>query len=139
MVRRVTGLPPFERFFAVRRFGPALAFTADGTGVLFLSNISGQYNLWRVPVTGGWPEQLTAYTDSTVRSIAVRDDGLIAFSADANGDEFHRVFLLEDGWPKEIASGEQVQHTLLPGAFSPDGSQLTYAANARTPTDSEVW
>jgi dipeptidyl aminopeptidase/acylaminoacyl peptidase len=135
----VRGLPPFERFNAVRKFGPALAFTAEGDSVLFVANISGQFNLWRVPVTGGWPEQLTAYTDSTVRSIAVSPDGLIAFSADADGDEFHRIFLLEDGWPKEIASGEQVQHTLTPDAFSPDGSRLTYAANARTPTDSEVW
>lgn len=139
MVPAMTQLPPFERFFAVRRFGPTLAFTADGTGVLFVSNISGQFNLWRVPVTGGWPEQLTAYTDSTVRSIAVRNDGLIAFSADADGDEYHRVYLLEDGWPREIAGGDEVQHTLTADAFSPDGTQIAYAANARKPTDGEVW
>jgi len=135
----VTLRTPFERFNAVRRFGPTLAFTADGEGVLFVSNISGQFNLWRVPVTGGWPAQLTSYTDRTVRALAVRDDGLIAFAADANGDELHRIYVLRDGWPEEIAGAENVQHTLMPGAFSPDGSEIAYSANARTPTDSEVW
>jgi hypothetical protein len=55
--------PLFEQFFAVRRFSSALTFTQDAAHVLFASNISGQFNLWRVPVDGGWPEQLTAFTD----------------------------------------------------------------------------
>ena len=139
MVRRVTNLPPFERFNAVRKFGPVLAFTADGAGVLFVSNISGQFNLWQVPVTGGWPKQLTPYTDHTVRSLAVRNDGLIAFAADAEGDELHRIYVLRDGWPEELAGGDQVQNALLHSAFSPDGSRIAYGANARTPSDSEVW
>ena len=139
MVCRMSNLPPFERFNAVRKFGPALAFTADGEGVLFVSNISGQFNLWRVPVGGGWPAQLTAYSDSTVRALAVRRDGLIGFAADKEGDELFRIYLLRDGWPEEIAGGENVQHALVPGAFSPDGKQIAYSANARTPTDSEVW
>ncbi|HEV2591869.1 MAG TPA: S9 family peptidase [Gaiellaceae bacterium] len=135
----MTQLPPFERFNAVRKFEPVLAFTADGEGVLFVSNISGQFNLWRVPATGGWPKQLTSYTDHTVRAVAVRADGLIAFSADHDGDELHRIYLLKDGWPEEIAGGEQVQHALLPGAFTPAGDAIAYSANSRTPTDSEVW
>jgi dipeptidyl aminopeptidase/acylaminoacyl peptidase len=136
----VAGLPPFERYYAVRRFGPTLAFTPDGESVLFVANISGQFNLWRVPVSGGWPEQLTAYTDHTVRSIAVSRDGLIAFAADGDGDEYHRVYLLEPGgWPSELAGGDQVQHTLVGSAFSPDGSRIVFAANARTPSASEIW
>ena len=134
--------PPFEQFFAFRRFGGSLEFTPDGEQIYFVSDISGQFNLWRVPVTGGWPAQLTGFGDRTVRSLAVSPaDGTVAFGADHDGDEFHQIFLLDPqgGWPKQLTDEPQVQHYVLPGAFSPDGTKLVYAANARTPTDMEVF
>jgi dipeptidyl aminopeptidase/acylaminoacyl peptidase len=133
--------PPFEQFFAFRRFKPALAFTPDGESVLFSSNISGQFNLWRARVGGGWPDQLTAFTAHTVRSVAVRArDGLILFTADQDGDEFHQLYALAPGgWPERLTDDPEVQHFVNPNAFAPDGSRFAYAANARTPTDMEVW
>jgi dipeptidyl aminopeptidase/acylaminoacyl peptidase len=137
-----TATPEFDRFFAFRRFGGALQFAPDGDHVYFVSDISGQFNLWRVAVAGGWPSQLTGFEDRTVRSIAVsRPGGKIAFTADANGDEFHQVFLLdaEGGWPQQVTDEPQVQHHIFPGAFSTDGTRLAYSANARTPSDMEVF
>ena len=37
--------PPFEQYYAFRRFLPVAQFTPDGERVLFVSNISGQFNL----------------------------------------------------------------------------------------------
>ena len=142
MVLRVTNPPPFERFVGYRRFGGALAFTQDGAHVLFVSNISGQFNLWRVPVGGGWPHQLTSFTDETVRQIAVSPrDGTLVLTADPDGDEFHQIYRLDpdEGWPEQITDAAGVQHFVGAGAFSPDGKRLAYGANARTPTDVEVW
>src|SRR5687768_2388432 len=141
-VETTTALPVFERFTAYRRFGGGLAFTRDGEHVLFVSNISGQFNLWRVPVSGGWPGQLTAFADQTVREIAVSPrDGTIVLSADRDGDEFHQLYVLDSdaGWPEQITDEAEVQHFVARGAFSPDGTKLAYTANARTPTDMEVW
>ena len=88
--------PLFEQFFAVRRFSSALAFTADGEQSLFASNISGQFNLWRVRVEGGWPDQLTAFTDETVRGVGVIADGRPhRVCADHDGDEFHQLYMLD--------------------------------------------
>jgi len=134
--------PTFERFIAYRRFGGALAFTNDGAHVLFVSNISGQFNLWRVPVEGGWPHQLTSFMAETVRQIAVSPyDGALVLTADPDGDEFHQIYRLDpaDGWPEQITDAREVQHFVGGGAFSPDGTKLAYSANARTPTDMEVW
>ena len=64
--------------------------------MLFVSNVSGQFNLWRVPVEGGWPHQLTSFTDETVRQIAVSPrDGTIVLTADPDGDEFTQLYLLD--------------------------------------------
>src|SRR5438270_1673705 len=134
--------PLFERFMAYRRFSAGLAFTHDGEHVLFVNNISGQFNLWRVSIEGGWPDQLTDFPDETVRTIGVSPrDGTIALCADHDGDEFHQIYRLDrDGsWPEQITDAPEVQHFVGADAFSPDGTQLAYAANARTPTDMEVW
>ena len=134
--------PVFEQFFAVRRFSSALTFTADGSKLLFASNISGQFNLWSVPVEGGWPDQLTAFTDETVRGVGVSPaDGTIVLCADHDGDEFHQLYLVdpERGWPEQLTDAPQVQHYVGGEAWSPDGTRFAYAANARTPTDMETW
>jgi dipeptidyl aminopeptidase/acylaminoacyl peptidase len=141
-VTRARTAPLFEQFMAFRRFSGGLAFSNDGAHVYFISNISGQFNLWRVPVEGGWPDQLTAFADETVRFISVSPaDGRIALGADTDGDEFHQIYLLDPdgGWPEKITDDAQVQHYIGGNAWSPDGTKLLYSANARTPTDMEVW
>jgi dipeptidyl aminopeptidase/acylaminoacyl peptidase len=132
---------PFEQFFAFRRFLPVAELTPDGERVLFVSNISGQFNLWAVDLDGGWPEQLTTFVDNTVRGVAVRGDGAILFSADRDGDEFYQLYRIppEGGWPEQITDLEQVQHEVTSGAWSQDGKSFTFTANSRTPTDGEVF
>ena len=124
-VTQTRKLAPFEQFMAYRRFSAGLAFSPDAESVYFVSNISGQFNLWRVAVDGGWPQQLTAFIDDTVRLMDVSShDGMIAFCADHDGDEFHQIYLLDPngGWPEKITDDPQVQHYVGGDAFSPDGS-----------------
>jgi dipeptidyl aminopeptidase/acylaminoacyl peptidase len=137
----VTGRPPFEQFFAHRRFLPVAQFTPDGRRVLFVSNISGQFNLWSVDADGGWPEQLTAFSDRAVREVAVSPDGTILFAADRDGDEFTQLFRIAagGGWPEQLTDLAQVQHHVFSGAWSPDGGRFAFAANSRRPQDGEVF
>jgi dipeptidyl aminopeptidase/acylaminoacyl peptidase len=141
-VTKTKRLPLLEQFFAVRRFSGVLTFTEDGAHVLFASNMSGQFNLWRVPVKGGWPDQLTGFNDETVRGVAVSPrDGTILFCADHDGDEFHQLYLIDrgSGWPEQLTNEPEVQHFVASDAWSPDGTKFAYAANARTSTDLECW
>jgi dipeptidyl aminopeptidase/acylaminoacyl peptidase len=133
--------PPFEQFFAYRRLFPIAELTPDGDRVLFVSNISGQFNLWSVELDGGWPDQLTNFTDNSVRGVAVRDDGTILFHADHDGDEFHQLYRIpaDGGWPVQLTGREQVQHELSSGSWAPDGKSFAFSSNMRTPTDGEVF
>ena len=145
--RRQRRPPAFEQFFAFRRLAPPatpppIAFTADSRSILFTADISGQFNIWRVSRSGGAAKQLTTFEDESVRSIAVSPDGkTIVFIADPSGDEFHQIYALpvRGGWPEQWTDAEQVQHFLFPSAWSPDGSQIAYCANSRTPTDQDVF
>ena len=133
--------PPFEQFFAHRRLYPVAELTPDGERVLFVSNISGQFNLWSAELDGGWPEQLTTFVDNSVRGVAVREDGTILFHADRDGDEFHQLYRIpaEGGWPEQLTDLPQVQHELSPASWAPDGKSFAFSGNRRTPTDGEVY
>ena len=137
----MTQRPTLDEFFASDRYSPTLAFTPDGEDVVYVSNRSGQSNIWRVPAAGGTPDQLTSFTDRTVRALAVSPaDGTIAFTADAHGGERTEVYALRPrgGLPERWTEAPDAQHQLAPGAWSPDGSRLAYSGNSRTPADMDV-
>jgi dipeptidyl aminopeptidase/acylaminoacyl peptidase len=142
LVARTRRTPPrFEQFFAIRRFQPALAFTPDGRRILFVTNTSGQFNLWRTSVARGRHQQLTAFDANTVRSVAPSPDGkTIVLTADQDGDEFHQLYALpaSGGWPEQWTDAPEVQHFVGSQGWSPDGTQLAFAANARVPSDMDV-
>ena len=132
---------PFEQFFAFRRLFPIAQLTPHGERILFVSNLSGQFNLWSVELDGGWPEQLTTFVDNAVRGVAIREDGTILFHADHDGDEFHQLYRIpaDGGWPEQLTDRAQVQHELSPGSWAPDGKSFAFSSNMRTPTDGEVF
>jgi dipeptidyl aminopeptidase/acylaminoacyl peptidase len=105
----------FEQFAATRRYQPALSFSPDGSEIAYSTNTSGQFNLWRQSSDGGYPHQLTTFTERAVRSIAWSPDGeTILFTADLHGDEFQQVFRVpaRGGRPEQLTDAPQVRHQI---------------------------
>ncbi len=131
----------FEQFTAVRRYQPTLAFSPDGGEVAYSTNTSGQFNLWRQSSDGGYPHQLTLYSEEAVREVAWSPDGAaILFTADRQGDEFRQVYLIpaQGGRPMPLTAAPQAQFNLASEPWSPDGCSVAYAGNDREPTDQDV-
>lgn len=129
----------YEQFAATRRI-PSFVPSPDGGTVYFVSDISGQLNLWRVPSEGGWPEQLTLFVNESVREARIsRDHSMIAFVADANGNEMYQIYLMDatGGWPEQVTDRPDVQHSL--GGFSPDGRYFAYSGNATVAEDTDIY
>jgi dipeptidyl aminopeptidase/acylaminoacyl peptidase len=132
----------FEQFMAIRRYQPTLSFSPDGSEVAYVTNTSGQFNLWRQSSGGGYPHQLTTFEDQSVRHVAWSPDGqTILFTADREGDEFHQVYRIpaRGGWPEPLTDAPEAQHYLASvDAWSPDGRAVAYAGNDREPTEQDV-
>ena len=131
----------FEQFTAIRRYQPTLAFSPDGGEVAYSTNTSGQFNLWRQSSDGGYPHQLTLYSEEAVREVAWSPDGEeILFTADRHGDEFRQVYLIpaRGGRPVPLTAAPQAQFNLASEPWSPDGRSIAYAGNDREPTDQDA-
>ncbi|MCD6032411.1 MAG: hypothetical protein K0S78_4593 [Thermomicrobiales bacterium] len=141
-IRTMSPRPAFEEFAAIHRYQPTLAFSPDGAYIAYVSDASGQPNLWRQPTAGGEPVQLTDYDEHAVREIAWSPDGAtILFTRDRQGDEFYQLHLIPaaGGDASPLTNQPQVQHYLAERApWSPDSRRVAYAGNDRAPTDQDV-
>lgn len=134
--------PAFEQYTAVRRIYPSITFTPDGRSVVYPTDTSGQFNLWRVPARGGAPRQLTAFEERTVRAVACAPDGRLAVTADPDGSELTQIYRLpaRGGWPEQWTDAPPpVQHHIGRQSWSPDGSRFAFAANSDDPRNMETF
>jgi dipeptidyl aminopeptidase/acylaminoacyl peptidase len=126
---------PFEAFLRVRSASGG-TFSPDGRHLAFLSNASGaaQVYLQSEPLT---PPKALTRGQEIVRSVHWSPCGRwLLFAMDTGGSEKEQLFLLEPlaypvPPPRALTEDPDTIHTF--GAWSPNGAQIAFAANARDP------
>lgn len=113
-------------------------FTAGGTQVAFISNISGTPQLWQaaVPPAGNeprWPDPLSFEGDRVLGIWAAPDGRSLLYSQDAGGNEKAQLILRRpDGTTTNLTAGyEGAMHNF--GCWAADGRSFFMAANRRHP------
>ncbi len=82
---------PIEDLYYTRTvFGAA--WSPDGKQVLFITDMSGRLNLWKVSASGGWPIQLTQSDDRQFRATWSPDGKWIVYQQDKGGDELWDLY-----------------------------------------------
>ena len=129
---------PIERYLNIRAASsPALA--PGGERVAFLLNVTGTPQVWSVAATGGWPEQLTFYTDRVDFVRWSPDGAWLLFGKARGGDENAQLYLMSpDGARvRQLTDAPKIRYNF--GAWSPDGRRISYASNKRNPNFFDVY
>ena len=80
------GAVPIDDLFYTRNTGGG-AWSPDGKEIVFSSNFTGRFNLWKVNASGGWPIQLSQSDDRQTEAIWSPDGKWIAYESDRGGGE----------------------------------------------------
>ncbi|HEX8457626.1 MAG TPA: S9 family peptidase [Pyrinomonadaceae bacterium] len=129
---------PIERYLNIRSAAsPTLAPAGDR--LAFLLNVTGTPQVWSVAAGGGWPEQLTFYTDR-VDFVGFSPDGAgLVFAKARGGDENAQLYWMSpDGARvRQLTDAPRIRHNF--GAWSPDGRRISYASNKRNPNFFDIY
>lgn len=140
----------FARYLNIRAANsPALS--GDGSRVAFLSDITGNFQVWSIGLETGsaksWPLQLTFFADKVWELYASpASDQLIAVS-DVGGNERQQFYLISNfgvdtagAYAHEVrrlTENDSAIHRF--GDWSKDGSQILYTSNARNNVDFDLY
>ena len=131
-------MPELRDLLEARMAKPA-GFAADGEAVYVLSDLSGTFQLYRVPVAGGELEQLTDLPEP-VLAFPIPGRRELLISMDAGGNEREQLYL-HSGEPFAELEPLVVEPDFLHRApeLSPDGALLAYGSNRRNGVDLDVY
>lgn len=120
-----------EKLYMTRQIGRS-TWSPDGTSIAFVSNMSGQNNLWIVPADGGFPVQLTVSDQRQTNPAWSPDGKWIAYQSDNDGDEQWDVFLVAPKTGKVVNLTHTPEIAETNPAWSPDGRYLAYQVKPKT-------
>ncbi len=128
----------FARYLNIRAAYGA-SFSPTGERLAFLTDITGVPQVWAIDRAGGWPDQLTFYTERvTFVSYSPVHDHMI-FGMDAGGNERQQLFLLSgDGQAvTPLTDAPEAIHQF--GGWSHDGRRIAFSANRRNQAHFDVY
>ncbi|HJT85787.1 MAG TPA: S9 family peptidase [Nitrososphaeraceae archaeon] len=140
---------PFERFASIRRNSSFDFFNKDPSWILYVSDINGQFNLWRqrsyLSHEGETyaSHQLTNFIDYSIRHVFSSPvDNCAIFFADHHGTENFQIYRIDDifnSWPQSITNNSNVRYEWGSECFSPNGKYIVYGSNESNPSDMLVY
>src|SRR5258706_7266053 len=117
-------------------------FSADGSRLFYLSDLTGTLQVWTVPLSGGWADQLTFFEERVTGLFAAPTGDQFLFTRDRGGDEQNQLYLLrgsrEQGVNiRTLKEDFKIKH--MWGAWKPAGTAIAFSSNERDPAYFDVY
>ena len=105
------------------------SFAPDGTELAFVSDLTGSPQVWRMPLTGGFPAAVTAFDEQVSRVIwSPAADWLAVESAPGGGMNSQIDIVCPDGSDRRRMTAGGFSNNWL-GGWTKDGRGLLYSSN----------
>jgi len=124
-----------ERYLQIRAATVAGHLPSGELG--YLADVTGLLQLWRV-APDGIHEQLTFAGERVTAALPSPSDERWVIARDAGGDERHALFAVDPAGGPELALSDDPGAIHVPGAFSPDGSEVAFTHTGRNGVDFDV-
>ncbi len=140
----------FARYLNIRS-ATSPALSSDGDRVAFLSNTTGNYQVWSVPTAPTFedscPRQMTFFPDKVWEIHGTPNAAHFIAVSDAGGNERQQLYLISnygtrsDGVPahdiRRLTLNDDAIHTF--GSWSDDGQEIVYTSNQRNNVDFDLY
>lgn len=127
-----------EQFFKTTSVSGS-SISHDGSAVLVSSDATGVFNVYRYPIDGSAPTQLTNSSNDANFAVSwFPDDDRILFTADQGGNELNHIYVREtDGTLRDLTPGEKLKAQFL--GWKNDDSAFYVLTNERDPRGFDLY
>jgi len=129
-------VPISQLYYTRNTFAPA--WSPDGSEVVFTTNMTGRFNLWRVSTSGGWPIQLLQSEDRQSGAVWSPDKKWIVFEQDFGGSELYDLFAVSSDGAEVINITNTPEVSESNPHWSPDGSMLAMSYRPKTSSTTDI-
>src|SRR5215471_9118072 len=129
-------VPIAQLYYTRSTFGPA--WSPDGREIVFTTNLTGRFNLWRVPAVGGFPIQLLQSDDRQTGPIWSPDGKWIVFEQDFGGGELYDLFAVSRDGADVINLTNTPDISESGARWSPDGSMLAMSYRPKDSSNEDI-
>ena len=129
-------VPIAQLYYTRSTFGPA--WSPDGREIVFTTNLTGRFNLWRVPAGGGFPIQLLQSDDRQTGPIWSPDGKWIVFEQDFGGGELYDLFAVSRDGADVINLTHTPDISESGARWSPDGSMVAMSYRPKDSSNEDI-